>query len=287
MRPEKIPSKIFLDGGDATETKAVIDRLGFLDGQTTNPTLIAKNPAAKSRIASGVIFTEREVYDFYKEVVNEMSVLLPGGSISIEVYVDANTSFDEMYAQSKDMYQWIPNAHIKFPITRGGLEAAERGVAEGMRVNMTLCFSQAQAAAVHHATKGAKKGRVFVSPFVGRLDDIGENGMDLIKNIMHMYRECDSSVEVLTASVRTLEHFLCALALKSDIITAPANVLYAWADAGLPVPRSDFVYDTAGLSPIPYQTLSLDGDWQKFDIGHPLTDKGIQRFADDWNALII
>ncbi|MEK7122593.1 MAG: transaldolase family protein [Patescibacteria group bacterium] len=287
MRPQKMRSKIFLDGGDAAETRAVIERLGFLDGQTTNPTLIAKNPAAQARLVSGEKFTEQEIYAFYKDVVAEMSALLPDGSISIEVYADANTPSEKMYAQSKNMYQWIPHAHIKFPITRAGLEAAERGIADGMRVNMTLCFSQQQAAAVHSATRGTTKGQVFISPFVGRLDDIGENGMDLIKNIIRMYREGDSSVEVLTASVRSLEHFLYALALRSDIITAPAHILYAWADAGLPVPESDFVFEATNLSPIPYQNLSLDGDWRECDITHPLTDKGIERFAGDWNALIV
>src|SRR3989339_217562 len=119
MRPQNIKTRIFLDSGDPQETKQVLSALGFLDGQTTNPSLIAKNT-------------------------------------------------------------WIPNAHIKFPITASGLEAAHILTSEGMRVNMTLCFSQQQAAAVYVATRGVKKGDVFLSPFIGRLDDQGENGMNMI-----------------------------------------------------------------------------------------------------------
>lgn len=287
MKPTTFPTRIFLDGGDPAETRSVLNRLGFLDGQTTNPTLIAKNPAVQDRLAHGDKFSEQEVTAFTKSVVEEMAALLPNGSISIEVYADQTTSLETIVTQSKEMCAWIPNAHIKFPITAAGLETAERAVAKGMRVNMTLCFSQAQAAAVHCATRGALKGQVFVSPFVGRLDDSGENGMELIANILRMYREGGSSVEVLTASVRSLEHFLYALAVGSDIITAPASILYAWADAGMPIPDRDSAYNAHGLSPIPYQSISLGGDWRELDITHPLTDKGIQRFADDWNILIV
>ena len=85
------------------------------------------------------------------------------------------------------MFGWIPNAHVKFPTSAEGLKAAEKAIGLGLRVNMTLCFSQAQAAAVYAATRGARKGQVFVSPFIGRLDDRGENGMDLIANILRMY----------------------------------------------------------------------------------------------------
>ena len=90
---------------------------------------------------------------------------------------------EDMLPQGREMFSWIPNAHIKFPTSHEGLKAADQAVQEGLRVNLTLCFSQEQAAAVYAATKGAKKGDVFVSPFIGRLDDRGENGMDLIANI--------------------------------------------------------------------------------------------------------
>lgn len=286
MRPENLKTKIFLDGGDPAETRAVIERLGFLDGQTTNPTLIVKNPQAQERLAAGEKFSEQEIYDFYKSVVQEMSALIPSGSISIEVYAEKSTNVEQMFDQGKHMFGWIPNAHIKFPLITAGLESAERAIAEGMRVNMTLCFSQKQAAAVHCATRGAARSQVFISPFVGRLDDSGENGMDLIKNIVRMYHEYNSPVQVLSASIRTIDHFLSSLSYGANIITAPANILLAWADQGMPIPGTEYQYDSRNLRPIPYQELLLDGNWRDFDINHPLTDKGIARFATDWNALI-
>lgn len=242
--------KVFLDSGDPEETKQAIALLGKLDGQTTNPTLIAKNPAA-----AGKKFTKEEIFSFYKSVVKQISQLLPKGSVSVEVYADAKTTAEEMFKQGKEMFSWIPNAHIKYPITEAGLEAARKSIKAGMRVNLTLCFTLEQAAAVYAATLGAKKGDVFVSPFVGRLDDRGENGMDLIRNILEMYKQGDGHVEVLTASVRNLSHFLQAKSLGSDIITAPLKVLKQWAN-------------------------------QDYDINHELTDAGIERFAKDWNNLI-
>jgi len=100
---------------------------------------------------------------------------------------------------------------------------------------MTLVFSQEQAAAVYAATIGAKRGQVYLSPFIGRLDDRGEQGMDLIANIIKMYGAGDGHVEVLTASVRSLEHFTRAIELGSDIITSPFKVLKEWADARMPL----------------------------------------------------
>lgn len=242
--------KVFLDSGDPQETKQAIKLPGKLDGQTTNPSLIAKNPDA-----SGKKFTREEILSFYKSVVKQISRLIPRGSVSVEVYADKSTTAEEMFKQGKEMFSWIPNAHIKYPITKAGLEAAQKSVREGMRVNMTLCFTMQQAAAVYAATLGAKKGQVFISPFVGRLDDQGENGMDLVRNILEMYRQGDGHVEVLTASVRNLGHFLQARSLDCDIITAPLRVLKQWAD-------------------------------QDYDIKHELTDIGIERFSADWNNLI-
>ncbi len=211
MKPDKIKTRIFLDGGDPAETREIKHVLGFLDGQTTNPTLVAKNPEASMRIKGGDKYTERELLDFYRTVVNAMRKLVPDGSISIEVFADAGTSSESMLRQAYEMYQWVPNVHIKFPTSREGLKAAQKAVQAGLRVNMTLCFSLEQAAAVYAATRGAKRGQVFVSPFIGRLDDIGENGMDLITNILATYKRGDGHVEVLTASVRTLDHLLEAL----------------------------------------------------------------------------
>jgi transaldolase len=286
MRPKDLKSRIFLDGGDPAETREVIGALGFLDGQTTNPTLISKNPQAAERLKKGGRFTEKEIIDFYKNVVNEVSSLIPQGSVSIEVYADLSTRAEEMLLQGKEMFSWIPNAHIKFPTSTEGLKAAELAVKAGMRVNMTLCFTQEQAAAVYAATKGAKKGEVFVSPFIGRLDDKGENGMDLISNILRMYKSGDGHVEVLTASVRSLDHLLYAIRLGSDIITVPFKILKEWGEQGLPVPGDDYVYDSKGLRTIAFKDIELSKNRQGYDISHELTVKGMERFSADWNALI-
>lgn len=291
MRPANLKrnfsfrSKIFLDGGDPKETQEVINLLGFLDGQTTNPTLISKNPQAAEKLSKGEKFTKKEVLEFYKNVVEEISQLIPQGSVSVEVSADKNTTAKQMLDMGKDMFSWIPNAHIKFPTNTSGLAAAEEAVKEGLRVNMTLCFSQEQAAAVYAATKGAQN--TFVSPFIGRLDDRGENGMDLIKNILQMYKDSDHHVKVLTASVRGLDHFLFALSLGSDIITAPFKILKEWAEKGLQIPNDDFSYNPSNLKKIPYQDLDLNKNWEEFNITHELTDSGIERFSSDWNSLII
>lgn len=285
MHPQGLKTKIFLDSGDPAETRRAIEILGFLDGQTTNPSLIAKNPDIQKRRAEGEVLTDDEVYSFYKGVVKEISSLIPRGSVSVEVYADHTTTTEEMLRQAREMYAWIPNTHIKFPTVAAGLEAAEIFVEEGGRVNMTLCFSQEQAVAVYSATRGAKKGDVFVSPFIGRLDDRGENGMDVIENILRMYREGDGHVEVLVASVRNYQHFLYALFLKADIITAPLKILEEWVGHDKEIPDA-FVYKSAALAPIPYKKVDLDSDWHAYSISHPLTDAGVEKFAKDWNGLV-
>lgn len=283
MRPS-LRSRIFLDGGDPKETQEAINLLGFLDGQTTNPTLISKNPQAAKKLAQGEKFTEEEVFEFYKNVVGEISQLIPQGSVSVEVSADKNTTSEQMIKMGKNMFSWIPNAHIKFPTNVEGLKAAEKATKEGLRVNMTLCFSQEQAAAVYIATKGAKD--TFVSPFVGRLDDRGENGMDLIKNILQMYKDSDHHVKVLVASVRNLDHFLFALSLGSDIITAPFKILKEWVEKGLQIPKDDFNYNPSNLKKIPYQDIDLNKNWEELNIAHELTNSGIERFSSDWNSLM-
>lgn len=279
-------TRIFLDGGDPQETRDIIGLFGFLDGQTTNPTLISKNPDARERLSQGNKFHPSELITFYKEVVKELSAMMPHGSISVEVYSDPSTKAIDMLIQGKEMFTWIPNAQVKFPTSHEGLSAASQALQEGLRVNMTLCFSQSQAAAVYAATKGAKRGDVYVSPFIGRLDDRGENGMDVIAGIIKMYRLGDGHVEVLTASVRTYDHLMYALKLGSDIITAPYAVLYDWGQRGLPMPPEDYVYDAGQLKTIPYQELNLSKPWQEYDIAHDLTTKGMEKFSADWNSLI-
>ncbi len=285
MRPDTLKTKIFLDGGDPGETRSVIEAMGFLDGQTTNPTLISKNPNVQKRLESGEYFSEEEILENYKAIVSELSQLLPDGSISVEVNADQKTTSEAMLSQARTMFPWIPNAHIKFPSTYEGLAAAEQAIREGMRVNMTLCFTQEQAAAVHGATKGASRGSVFVSPFVGRLDDMGYNGMELIQNIMEMYQNEKSHVETLVASARSMEHFMFSLHLQADIVTCPFKLLKEWADNGMPMPGKDYKYDSSQFKPIPYLEINGKTPWKKIRFKHELIDKGLEAFAKDWTKL--
>ncbi|HVI06778.1 MAG TPA: transaldolase family protein, partial [Candidatus Binatia bacterium] len=197
---------------------------------------------------------------------------------------------EEMLAQGREMFSWIPNAYVKYPCTHEGLRAAQMSVREAMRVNMTLCFSQEQAAAVYAATKGSK-APVYVSPFVGRLDDRGEIGMDLVRNIKQMYGAGDGHVHVLAASIRHLKHLLGSFASEAELVTAPGKVWEEWAASSFALPGADFVYqgtDNADkpLKPIAYKTLDLNRAWESFDIRHDLTTKGIQQFVADYKSTL-
>jgi transaldolase len=277
-------TKILLDGGDAGETQRIKKLIGFLDGQTTNPSLIAKNPEVKKLVASEQGLSVRNQMAEYRKIVEAISPLVGDAGVSIEVFADKNTSAEEMLDQAREMFAWIPNAFIKYPCTREGLRAAEESVGSNLRVNMTLCFSQAQAAAVYAATKGANMP-VYVSPFVGRLDDIGENGVDLVANIKRMYAVGDGHVAVLAASIRNLEQLLYCFSLETDLVTVPAKVLDDWARHGFPMPDGNFKYTVTG-KPILYQELALDQPWQSFDIQHELTRKGIEKFVADYRATL-
>jgi transaldolase len=159
-----------------------------------------------------------------------------------------------------------------------------------MRVNITLCFSQEQAAAVYAATKGTKEP-AYVSPFVGRLDDRGENGMDLLKNIKQMYAEGDGHVSVLAASIRTVPQLLACFALEVELATVPARVLEEWVKAGRPLPEMDFVYTGIDgtrktLKPIPYAKIDLERPWESFNLNHELTRSGIEKFVADFDGTV-
>lgn len=286
MKPDGMTTRIFLDGGDPAETRKVRDEMGFLDGQTTNPTFVAKNPDAKDRLEMGEKFTEQELLDFYRDMISEISAIIPEGSVSIEVYADKSTSAEAMLEQGREMFSWIPNAHIKFPCSGEGLKASSLAVQEGIRVNMTLCFSQEQAAAVYAATRGAKRGDVFVSPFVGRLDDRGENGMDLIGNILQMYEKGDGHVMVLSASLRSMDHFMESLRLNADILTCKADILLDWTRENMPLPGKEYHYRRGELQKLPYRELDLSRNWRDYDIAHPKTAEGMETFSADWNSLL-
>lgn len=280
-----IPSKILVDGGDPAETERIKAMIGFVDGQTTNPSLVAKNPEVAALVKSGKKLTVAQQNEEYKKIVRSVSPLVRDAGVSIEVFAELDTPADQLMKQAREMNSWIPNAYIKFPCTKGGLEAAHQAVAEGIHVNITLCFSQKQAAAVYAATKGAKTAPVYVSPFIGRLDDIGQNGMDLIKNIKRMYAAGDGHVHVLAASIRNLDHLLCSFHYQSELVTVPTKVLTEWAGKGMPLPDKDFSYKPVGAE-IPYENLDLNSPWEKFDIHHELTVKGITKFVADYRSTI-
>ncbi|MFH0852959.1 MAG: transaldolase family protein [bacterium] len=275
-------TKIFLDSGDPKDTDEVLSVLGRLDGQTTNPSLIAKSTEATARKESGERFTNQELLDLYRRIVQDISKKIPEGSVSIETYADEQTTAEKMIIQAREMNQWIPNAHIKLPTISEGLKAGRQAVSEGIRINMTLVFSQAQAAAVYSATRGAKPGDVFLSPFIGRLDDLNINGLDLIKNIMKMYQQSDGHVQVLAASIRHPYHVQKLVDMGVDIMTVPKKVLLDWHRDSSVDKESDQDKKTA----IPYDNFNIGDDWQSFDIRHELTDQGLKKFVQDWNDLI-
>lgn len=278
----KFSSKIFIDGGVVAETSEAKKILGYLDGQTTNPSLIAKNLSAR---LGGKKLSADEALDEYKRIVREINKIIPRGSISIQVFANGDTKAEEMLHQARARNKWIPNASIKFPCTYEGIKAAETACME-MPINLTLNFSQSQAAAVYEATKGAKFP-VFISPFVGRLDDRGENGMQVIENILKMYSSGDRHVQVLTASIRSIEHILYALSLKSNILTIPFKTFKEWAEGNFKLPITNYQYPSGNLRPIPYDpNITLGKPWQEYDLHHDLTDTGLQKFWDDWLSIV-
>lgn len=280
-------TKILVDGGDPEETKRVEALLGFkVDGQTTNPSLIAKNPEIMALVKSGHRLSKAEEDAEYKKIVQSVSPLVGDAGVSIEVFADADTTAEQMIVEAREKYTWIPNAYIKLPTTKAGLEAGEKLTAEGLRLNFTLCFTQEQAAAVYAATRGAKSP-AYISPFIGRLDDIGQNGMDLIRNIKQMFAAGDGHVQVLSASVRSMDHLMAIFKYKSDLATVPTPILEKWQDAGFPIPGDNYVYPAGTLQPIAYKEISLEQPWSSYDIHSDLTDQGIAKFVADYKATLM
>jgi transaldolase len=212
--------KFFVDTADVAQI-AELAETGLLDGVTTNPSLIAKS--GRNMFA----------------VIEEICALVQG-PVSAEV---AATTLDRMLAEGRRLAELADNVCVKVPLTWDGLKACKALSAEGTQVNVTLCFSPAQ------ALMAAKAGATFVSPFVGRLDDIGHDGMALIADIVEIFGHYRDRLktEVLVASVRSPTHVIEAARLGADVVTTPPDVL-------------------------------------KKLIEHPLTDKGLAAFLKDWEA---
>ena len=289
----KLP-KLFLDSGDPAETKKAKSILGFLDGQTTNPSLVAKNPAVLAKKEEGKDMTEDQLLELYKSIITEIDKEV-AGPISVETYADWDTPVEQMLAQAKEMKSWGRNIYVKFPAIPAGVAAAHEFVKTGGKVNMTLVFDQNQAAAVYAATLPTFQP-AYISPFVGRWDDRGYRGLDLIKNIQKMYRDFNktrnehkSHVEVLAASIRTLDHFYAAIALGADAITVPLTILQEWIQQERFVPDESYRIETPGLRSLLYQELSYHDDFTQYPIAKEdgsLLTQGLAKFVTDWNNII-
>ena len=213
--------RIFLDTADPIEIRRAADA-GLIDGVTTNPSLLAQ------------VAKEREPSDIFKEICQTVE-----GPVSAEVVaLDA----EGMIEQGKKLYEIADNIVIKVPLTEEGLVACRALTNAGIPVNVTLCFSPTQA---HLA---AKAGATFISPFIGRIDDISGDGMDLIAQIRQIYDNYDIETEILAASIRHPQHMVQSLMIGADCATIPPKVLY--------------------------QLLR-----------HPLTHKGLEGFMNDWKSL--
>lgn len=211
--------KIFIDTANVKEIKEVA-ALGLVDGVTTNPTLMSK----EGRPA--------------KDVLKEICAVVPG-PVSAEVI---SLEAAGMVAEGKELAKIAANIVVKLPLTKEGLKSVRILSAEGIKTNVTLCFSPSQALLV------AKAGGTYVSPFIGRLDDISQVGMDLIRDIKQIYSNYGFATQIIVASVRNPLHVVDAAKIGADIITCPFAVI---------------------------EQL----------IKHPLTDIGIQRFLEDYKKI--
>jgi transaldolase len=216
--------KLFIDTADLNEIKELAS-WGILDGVTTNPTLLAKSGRS------------------FQEVIDEIFALVDG-PISLEVLSE---KADDMRKEAKQIISKIPqkyrkNVAIKIPMTPEGLKAVKALSKEGIKTNVTLIFSANQ------ALLAAKAGATFVSPFIGRLDDNGQEGMQLIEEIMDIFCNYDIETEVIVASIRHPIHVIDAARLGADIATVPPDIIRKMAK-------------------------------------HPLTDAGIQSFLNDWKKV--
>lgn len=213
--------KIFLDTADLDEIRRGAEA-GLIDGVTTNPTLLAR--------ASG----GRDAKEIFREIAQ-----IVDGPVSAEVVgLDVDTMIDE----GRRLADLHPNIVIKVPLTEGGLTACRKLRSEDIGVNVTLCFSPLQ------ALLAAKAGATFISPFVGRLDDIASDGMQLVSQIRQIYDNYAMETEILVASVRHPQHVVESALMGADCATIPPKVLWQLAK-------------------------------------HPLTDRGLEAFLEDWESL--
>ena len=212
--------RIFLDTANMDQIRHAA-KLGVVSGVTTNPSLVYKEGAAD-----------------YEATIKEICAIIPG-PISAEVLVEG---VEAMIEQAREISKWAPNVVIKIPATTEGLEVTSTLAKEEIDVNFTLCFS------VNQALLGALAGAAYVSPFVGRLDDIGNDGMQLVKDLVDVFWQYELPTQVIAASIRHPQHCVEAAKAGAHIATVPYNVLMQMMQ-------------------------------------HPLTDIGIDRFLSDWRNI--
>lgn len=285
---------IFLDSGNPAETRKAKNLLGTIDGQTTNPSLVVKNPEVAKMLTDGKKLSETELLDIYKKIVSEIRAEMDG-PISVEVNASWDSTWEDLLKQAANMSAWTSNINIKFPTTNAGVKAAQEFVARGGRVNMTLVFDQIQAAAVYVATEKTQEP-AFISPFMGRWDDRGYAGVDLIRNIRKMYdafnakrNTQENHVKILAASIRNMDHLYASLALGADILTIPLGSIEKWVADGKKNPGAEYVVDRKGLKEIEYVEMDLKEAASEYDIVQTegtLLDEGLKKFAADWNSLL-
>ncbi len=213
--------KFFLDTASLAEIKWASEA-GLIDGVTTNPSLMAKDLGDLDP----------------REVIRRICEMVPG-SVSAEV---VSLGAEEMYQEGKELAKIADNVTVKVPMTEAGLIATKRLATDGIKVNVTLCFSSMQ------CLMAAKAGAAFVSPFIGRVDDIGQVGMDIISEARQMFDNYGFDTEILAASIRHPRHVADAALIGADVATVPTKIL---------------------------KQMML----------HPLTDKGLSQFMDDWNKV--
>lgn len=298
-----------LDSGDPDEFREIAALAKTQDselwGATTNPTLIAKKLAGKK-------ISQQEAYELQKQIVLEIISIVPG-AVSAEVYADEKTTAEEMVGQGREIATWHERVVVKLPTTIEGFKARSALRKGKVPINNTLVFSQQQIFAIclHEKIMQEQFGPIqntwpsFISPFVGRLDDIQIDGMQLVEHGMKIkqlvFKDAPNGASwMLEASVRRNEHMQRGITCKTELITAPAKVYREWfsiTNEQKNLSNKNYAQD---LEPIQYwqpppDLLSIQTENAfmqalesgQLNIQHDLTDRGITRFADDWKAIIM
>jgi transaldolase len=297
--------KFLLDSGDPEEYKTISalakDHGQELWGSTTNPSLIAKKLAGTKVTFKDAFFT------LQKEIVEEILFLVPG-AVSAEVYSTKETSAEDMIEQGREIATWHPRVVVKLPTTLEGFKARTQLRKEKITINNTLVFSQQQSFAISLHEKLMKQAYgaptsgwpCFISPFIGRLDDRGENGATFLKNAtdaMHKYFSADNTW-MLAASIRNPGHIKASIDSRCELMTVPAKIYHEWFALSEEQKLTDQSDESLQSLPLwqPSSELlgisSLDDFFKviengSLDITHPLTDAGIEKFVSDWQTIVL